>query len=319
MRTVRAIAAATVLLLAAGACSGDDSDDGGGSNRKPVERPPVIDYSGVSLAKVKGTTTTLPLSETGTARIIGSVSGPGGLIPGATVRIEHLVGSGAVVHDVLSGPDGKYVLDAIPGGRYRVRAFLAPALAMTKPATQFLQDGKETTFDLVMEDQRRVVASAEISPSVPYLDEGVNLSAVVATQAVDVDGIVRSTPVPGLRVELVGLGRWDLRSGSLRTPLDPRVSTTTTAPQSAVRFTDSLGAVSYELRCRTTGPPDLALLVTVTVQPAAVEGQPVPPPELREERLTLALPECVDPTATTNPFQADPPDTERSTTTTRDD
>lgn len=315
MRRLRATAAALVLLLVAGACSDDSGDDGGGGPRKPVERPPVVDYSGAALAKVPGTTTTLGPPETGRARIVGAVSGPGGLIPGATVRIERLVAGGAVAHDVLTGPDGRYVLDAVPGGRYRVRAFLPPALAMAKPVVRFIEDAKESTFDLAMEDQRRVVATAAVSPSVPYRDEAVNLSAVVATQAVDVDGIVRSTPVAGLRVELTGLGAWELRTADpLRTPSDPRGTTTTTQAPSPVRFTDGVGTATWELRCRAPGPPGLGLLVTVTVTPAGVEGQPPPAPEQRTERLELDVPECRDPTPTTNPFTADTG--ERSTTST---
>ena len=316
MSLLRAAAGAAALVLAAAACSGDDGPEGR-AGRPRVERPPVVDYSGAALAKVPGTTTTLGLPETGSARILGSVAGPGGLIPGATVRIEHLVGGGAVVHDVLTGPDGKYVLDGIPGGRYRVRAFLAPALGMVHPETRFLQDGKEATFDLVVEDLRKVVATAATSPSVPYVDEAVNLSAVVATQQVDADGIVRSTPVPGLRVELTGLGAWVLRSSSLRTPLDPRGTTTTTSPQSAVRFTDAFGAATWELRCESPGPSGLGLLVSVTVTPPPVEGQPPALPEQRTERLELELPDCIDPTATTSPFtgQGDEPG---PTTTTRD-
>lgn len=316
MRVLRT-AAAVLLVLAATACS-DDSGDDGGSGRKPIERPPVVDYSGVALAKVPGTTTTVGPAETGRARILGSVSGPGGLIPGATVRVEHLVQGEPVVRDVLTGPDGRYVLDGVPGGRYRVRAFLAPALAMAKPVIRFIEDAKEATFDLAMEDQRRVVARAAVSPAVPYLDEAVNLSALVATQAVDGDGIVRSTPVPGLRVELTGLGAWDLRTGgSLRPPTDPRGTTTTTQAPSAIRFTDASGTATFELRCQSPGPPGLGLLVSVTVTPPAVEGQPPPAPEPRTERLELDLPDCVDPTATTNPFTADPGGSS-TTTTTRD-
>lgn len=318
MRVLRATAVAVALVLAMGACSDDGGDDEG-SRRKPIERPPVIDYSGAALAKVPGTTTTLGLPESGRARIVGSVSGPGGLIPGATVRIERLVGGEPIVRDVVSGPDGRYGLEGIPGGRYRVRAFLPPALAMAKPVVRFIEDAKEATFDLAMEDQRRVVATAAVSPSVPYVDEPVNLSALVATQAVDADGIVRSTPVPGLRVELTGLGAWALRTGgSLRTPFDPRgnnnTTTTTTQPPSAVRFTDGFGSATFELVCRAPGPPGLGLLVSVTVTPPAVEGQPPPVPEQRIERLGLDLPDCVDPTATTNPFTADPGDGSTSTT-----
>jgi hypothetical protein len=290
---------AALGLVSGAACTGDDS---GARHATPrtVERPPDIDYSSTHLAKVNGTTTTLGVPETGTASIVGTVTGPGGPVPGATVHVEHLVGSSTVPHDVLTGPDGRYALPGIPGGRYRVRAFLAPALATKANDSRFLEDGKEAVFDLSLEDQRKVVAKAAVAPSVPYLGEPVNLSVVVATQQVDVDGIVRSTPVPGLRVELDGLGLWTLRrDADLQSPFPSRGTTTSTVPPSAVGFTDSVGVVAYQLRCNAAGDPGLGLLVTVTTTPAAVEGQPPPQPTQQVQRLGLDLPDCVDPSATT--------------------
>lgn len=298
------LAVLAAALLAA-ACT-DAGDDGAARPSRPVEeRPPIVDYSGTELARVKGTTTTAALPETGTASIVGSVTGPNGLVVGATVRIEHLVGSGrSVPRDVLTGPDGRYAVAGIPGGRYRVRAFLVPALAVAEPDVRFLPDGQEAVFDLTVVDRRKVVASASVSPSVPYVGEAVNLAVVVATQAVDVDGVVRSTPIPGLRVELDGLGAWSLRrDDGVRTPFPPRSSTTTTFtfPESSTAFTDGSGVVRYQLRCNAAGRPGLGLLVTVTVTPAPVEGEPPPVPEQRVDRIGLALPECIDPTATTLP------------------
>jgi hypothetical protein len=298
--TTGAVAAAVGLgLLATVACTGDD-----GSTRhatpRPVERAPDIDYSSTHLAAVNGTTTTTGVPETGTASIVGTVTGPGGPVPGATVHVEHLVGSSTVPHDVLTGPDGRYAIPGIPGGRYRVRAFLAPALATKGAEARFLEDGKEAVFDLALEDQRKVVARAAVAPQAPVLGDAVNLSVVVATQQVDVDGIVRSTPVPGLRVELDGLGAWTLRRDSgLQSPFGPRSTTTTTVPLSAVSFTDGSGVARYELRCNAPGDPGLGVLVTVTVTPAAVEGQPPPTPTQQVQRLDLDVPACVDPTTAT--------------------
>ncbi len=168
--------------------------------------------------------------------------------------------------------------------------------------SRFLRDGQEHTFDLAVTDQRAIVARAAVAPDPPYLDEEVNLAVVVATRAVDAEGIVRSTPVPGVRVELDGLGAWVLRTQDLpRGPLLPRDSTTTTEPigrPTAVAFTDANGQARYELTCERAGPSGLSLLVSVSVTPPAVEGQPPPVPEQRLERLELALPECVDPAST---------------------
>jgi hypothetical protein len=293
--------AVVLALVAAAACS--DDDDAGRGPRPPDEPPTsAIDYSGVALEGVRGETTTTGVAQSGRTTILGTVTGPAGLVPGATVRIERLVSGEDVRSDVVAGPDGRFELRNVPGGRYRVRAFLAPALAMVTPDVRFLRDGEEHTFDLTLTDQRGVVARAAVAPDPPYLDEDVNLAVVVASRSVDPDGIVRSTPVAGVRVELDGLGMWVLRSESpLRTPLQPRGATTTTeAPvaTSTVAFTDGAGQVRYELSCSQAGAPGLSLLVSVTVTPPAIEGQPPPLPEQRLERLPLTVPDCVDPTQT---------------------
>lgn len=302
----RALGAALAGLLLAGAasCTGDDATSH--TPRRRTERPPVVDYSGVALEKVPGTTTTVAEGrDVGTASIVGTVSGPGGPVPGATVRVEHLVGGGSVVRDAVTGPDGRYAVTGIAGGRYRVRAFLAPTLALTKPEVRFLPDAKEADVDLAMTDQRKVVASAATSPEAAYVGDPVNLAVTLATQQVDTDGIVRSTPVTGILVTLDGLGTWILRSDDdLRSPLPPRVTTTTT-PASPDGFTDGTGTVRFALRCLAGGDPGLGVLVTVTVTPAAVPGQPPPTPVQQTQRIAVKVPGCIDPSAATTPPDAE--------------
>jgi hypothetical protein len=294
-RPVAVLLAAAVLV---GACS-DDDEAGRGPSRPSDPTTSLVDYSGVALHGVPGATTTT-LDEKGTASILGTVTGPAGAVAGATVRIERLVGGQERRTDVLSGADGRFELRGVPGGRYRVRAFLAPALA-APPDLRFLADGQEHTFDLALTDQRGVVARAAVAPDPPYLGEDLNLAVVVATRSVDPDGVVRSVPVAGVRVELDGLGAWVLTEDAARGPLQPRAPTTSEAPSfpSTTGFTDAAGQVRYELTCVQPGAPGLSLLVAVTVTPPAVEGQPPPVPEQRTERLDLKVPDCIDPTATT--------------------
>jgi hypothetical protein len=227
------------------------------------------------------------------------VAGPGGLLVGATVRVERLVPGGEVRTDVLTGPDGRFELRSVPGGRYRVRAFLAPAYALVTPDVRFLEDGTEHTFDLVVEDQRRLVARATVAPDPPVLGDPVNLVAVVASRAVDADGVVRSTPVLGVRVELSGMGRWTLRSapGTTSRPLISSTTSTTFRPRTDVAFTDASGQVRFDLRCDIPGPSGLSLLVPVSVASETIPGQPPASPTTRLEPVTLELPECIDPNA----------------------
>src|SRR6476659_8373528 len=91
-----------------------------------------VDLTGVSIPGVDGTTTTEPVRATGTARLSGVVNGPGGPVPGATVLLEHLV-SPTTSTTLSAGPDGTYNAPNIAGGRYRVRAYLAPSFAQTDP------------------------------------------------------------------------------------------------------------------------------------------------------------------------------------------
>jgi hypothetical protein len=292
--------AALVLaaLVVVSACSGDDDDAGRPSRRsEDTSTTAVVDYSGVVLGAVKGTTTTtIPL--TGTSALVGTVSGPSGPVGGATVRIERLAGSSPTAIDVVSGLDGHYEQRNLPGGRYRVRAFFPPALAQVEPKLQFVTAGAEQPLDLVMTDQRSIRARAAVAPTTPYLGYDVNLAVVIGTQRVDADGVVRTVPAVGVRVELDGLGAWSLRSSSGGFPLPGRVTTTTTfASSSPVDYTDGQGQVRFALTCRAPGNPGLSVNVAVTVTPAAVPGEPPPVPTQQVQSVPLDLPDCVDPYA----------------------
>lgn len=295
-----AVAALALLLGVLVACSGDDGDDEGRDvDPDSTSSTALIDYSGVALEAVKGTTTSTVV-ETGTSAIIGTVSGPGGPVPGATVRIERLTGGSSTALDVISGPDGRYEQRNLAGGRYRVRAFLAPSLALVDPEVQFVQAGAEQTIDVAMTDQRGIRARAAVAPSTPYVDGDVNLAVAVGSLRVDADGVVRAVPVSGVRVELVGLGAWTLRRPSFDTgPGFPNRITTTTAfrSSSSVAFTDGLGEAQFELVCQQAGSPGLAVNVAVLVTPAAEPGLPPPTPVQQVQTIPLDVPDCIDPYA----------------------
>ncbi|MEX2293157.1 MAG: carboxypeptidase-like regulatory domain-containing protein [Acidimicrobiales bacterium] len=291
------------LLLLATACS---SGDGADPTPRPEPSSPTteLDTSGIALAGVSGRTTTT-LVNTGTASITGSVVGPDGLIVGATVRVERLVAGREIRSDLVTGPDGRFLLENIPGGGYRVRAFLAPTLAQVVPDVRFLTDGEAHTFDLEVENMSGVAVQASVAPDPPLLRRPVNLVASVVNRRVDADGIVRSTPVVGLTVELVGLGRWVLRDDANQpsdddtdtdppSPFDPTTTTTTTevAPPTPVARTGAGGQVRYELRCEVQGAPGLALSLPVTRRSGSGESATT---QTTTETIELDLPQCVDP------------------------
>lgn len=308
-------------LVVAAACS-KDKQATPGPRPDPSVTTTVVDRSGIALLAVSGKTTTTIVS-TGTASIVGAVQGPDGLVAGATVRIERLVAGQEIRNDVVTGPDGRYSLAGVPGGRYRVRAFLAPSLAQLTPEVQFLTDGAEHTIDLTVKRMSGLVVRSDVAPEPPLLRGPVNLVASVANRTVGADGVVRSTPVAGIDVDLLELGRWVLRDDASSSEGDGTTTTTgvtfdtttTTTGSgratSASARTNAAGQVSFALRCEATGPPGLSLRVPVTVTgPPDDQGNPGAT-QATTQTVTLDLPECIDPaTTTTAPAPS-------STTTTR--
>lgn len=326
-----AVLVLVAALAASAACTGGGEDGGPTSTTRPRPSTTVVDRTGVALAGVPGETTST-IRETGTARITGTVSGPSGLVPGATVRVERLVAGREVRRDVVTGPDGRFLLEGVPGGRYRIRAFLAPSLAQTAPEVRFLADGEEHGFELVVEAHGGVTVLADAAPNPPVLDGPVNVVVRVVNRAVDSDGFVRAVAVPGLAVELTGFGRWNLRrsgplpasttTSSATTSISTTTSTSTSTtsadgPGRATARTDAAGQARFELRCDAAGPPGLVLLVPVR-RPAPAPGgaDPAAPtttaaPTVTTEPFPLALPDCVA-VATTTTLA---PTTTESTTT----
>ncbi|MGK2950250.1 MAG: carboxypeptidase-like regulatory domain-containing protein [Acidimicrobiales bacterium] len=302
-RLVVALAAALVLV----ACTGSDEDAAPPRPVEITEPAPLVDRSGIVLAPVGGSTTSTIVDQ-GTARVVGTVRGPTGPVPGATVRIERIGAGGQQGTDVLTDADGRFELAGAPGGRYRVRAFLAPALAQTVAEVRFLADAQEHAFDLVVEDRRGLAVRADAAPEPPVAGQPVNVVVLVASIVVDGDGVVRHQPVGGRLVELVGLGRWELRevppaettSTTVEESFPP--STVPALPSSSVR-TDSAGRARFELVCGTAGPAGLALRVPVTVAPPAVTTttpsatSTTVTPLTTTETVALELPDCVAPGA----------------------
>ena len=231
----------------------------------PTSAP--ADLTGVQLAGVDGTTTLVPPSASGNAHLSGSVNGPQGPVPGATVRVEHLVDGNPPPIDVLTGPDGRWDLPNIAGGRYRVRSFLAPSLAQTQPEIFFLNEGEQRTLDLNVESFVGVSMAAAVAPDPPQLNQPVTLVVRVARKTVDADGVVQSQPVVNAGVALTNSQGWSVRGSSSA-------------------FTDVNGDAAFTLDCRAAG----ASQVQVAVRPT-----PTDPPQ----GATLAVSPCVDPAATT--------------------
>jgi hypothetical protein len=278
---------ATALVLLAGALTACSSKYP--ALPKPpstIALPPVTtspDYTDVNLHGVTGrtTSTTVPFGP-GRATLNGNVSGPDGIEPNAVVHIERLVGSAVGTMDIPTNPDGTWSVPNVLGGRYRVRAWRAPDLALTDPAVFFLgaTESKQVALPLTKYDGRSVAAA--IAPRPAVIGQQANLVVRLVVQSVDDQGVVRGTPVVGATVQLSGSGDWRVRSEN---PV----------------ATDADGEAAYTVVCNTSGAQPLGVVV---------DGQ----------YYDLKLPDCssgfVEP-STTDPSVRTTPTTRRTTSTTR--
>lgn len=287
---------ALVLVFAVASASASGACSPGGV--KPLPAPPttqarpsttaVPDYSGVLLKEVPGRTTTTVALGPGKATINGIVTAADGFVPGAVVHLERLVDEGVAALDVATAADGTFAVPNVLGGRWRVRAFRAPDLALVKPEVFFMAEADTRTLTLRVERYQGLNVASAVAPDPPVTDEPANLLVQVTLQSVDAQGIVRGVPVPGVRVELVGDGDW-------------------TVENSTVQLTDSAGRVLWRLRCKRPGHQSLSAYV----------GD--------DGTFPLQVPDCVSPpptttsssTSTTRPKSSSSSSSTSSTSTTK--
>lgn len=133
------------------------------------------------------------------------------------------------------GPQG------ILGGRYRVRAWKGPDLALTTPQILFVEAKQNRSLTLQLSRYTGTTVSSLSSPDPPVLDGLVSVTAVVTSASVDGDGVVRSVALPNAAVALsVGPG-WLFVGGPA--------------------FTNGSGRATFQLRCVAPGPSPIELTV----------------------------------------------------------
>ncbi|MGH9121239.1 MAG: hypothetical protein ACRDYC_04720 [Acidimicrobiales bacterium] len=214
---------------------------------------------GVAAKAAAGATTSTAAGGTvamgpGNASLNGTVVGPSGPVPGATVEIVREVGSAIGTADVTTAADGTWQLTKILGGDFRVRAWLAPTLAVTTPQVVFLADAGSQSVNLTMTSFSGSQVAATISPSPPLVGQVDELTLAVTNTSVGSNGVVADAPLVGARVTVSGY-EWQVQGAA----------TETTGPT---------GTAGFVVTCDLAGPEDLT---------ATLAGQaPVP----------LALPAC---------------------------
>lgn len=222
-RTRMGLAALLTVVLLAGvvACTG-----GGGGDDQAADSPDLTfpetefedipevtlpegfvqpDTRGVRLSPVvarpKGGTPALPVTG-GRASIRGTVTGPDGPVPGATVRIERWVGSRSGSIQVGTSENGGFSASGLLGGRFRVRAWLPPNLTATRSAVLFLANDQGGTADIELERFEGLRLQGSLDVSSINVGDTARVRALLTQAAVDGDGIVVGEAVPGAQVQM---------------------------------------------------------------------------------------------------------------------
>ena len=189
----------------------------------------------------------------GTATLGGTVSGPEGPVAGATVRVERLVGDQVATTTVTSDAGGQWTLSSVNGGRYRLRAWRPPDLAMLQPTLVFLEASENKAVALGMARYGEGNAVAVFAPSPPTEDKPATLVVTVSNGGIDGEGVLHASPRPGVTVQLLVTAGLTLES-----------------PDTTV--TDGAGTASFAVRCASPGPPAATAVIdgarrTVEVAP----------------------------------------------------
>ena len=271
-----AVAAALTLV----ACSSGDpfeplpEPESGPAPSTSTTAPP--DFRAVVLVPVDGTTTTTEVViGPGPATLAGRVDGPDGPVEGAIVRLERMVGDASAALEVSTGPDGAWRAPGVLGGRYRIRAWRPPDLAMLEAHILFVEAARPGAVALVLEPLQPVAVDIAVAPDPPVVGARVNVLVRISSQIVGEDGVVRATPQAGVGLTLGTGSGWTAQS-----PVQGR--------------TDIAGNATFTLVCRAAGPQALTVTLPGTVGPQP-DAQPADSPPSAPQVFSLSTPECVTP------------------------
>lgn len=255
----------------------------------PATPPPATttttlspDLTGVDLGKVSGRTTTTTVSiGPGGATLSGTVLGPQGPVPGATVEADRFVGSSEASRQVSTAADGSWTIPAILGGRYRVRAWQSPTLAMTTPQIFFLGGTQTMAIDLQVQPFTGQAVSSAANPVSTGVGDNVNVVVAVSNQSVNTSGIVSYQPDSGVQVSLNGGANLGVSANPAVTDSNGDASflvTCLSAGSSTVTGTTSSGSATTlpTITCSNlvTAPATTTTLptTTTTTRPSTVPG-----------------------------------------------
>lgn len=209
------------------------ADGGGGWNTSAPSGPPgfVIPPTTATLPTIPGQFTTPTIATTLAPRTLApSTTQPPGQPPG------------------------------ILGGRYRVRAWRSPDLALTTPQILYLGGKDSQSLTLTLSRYAGLAVASNIGPNPPILGQVADVAVVVSSQIVDAQGLVRGASVAGATVTLFATGSW-----------------LSVSPADAI--TDFNGRADFRLICQALGQQPLSVQVNgVNVFQLQLPGCVLPPP-----------------------------------------
>ena len=202
----------------------------------------LVDFSSAQLGTVAGHPSIKVTLGPGQATLNGTVTGPDGPVPGATVHVERIVDGFVASTDIATQADGTWTLPNLLGGEFRIRAWLAPELSITTPALLFLAVTDTKRVDLVLSRFSGTQVAASVAPNPPIIGEPATIVVEVTTSVVGSDGVVRANPTPGASVQIFGTGEWSVVGSPTLT-------------------TNSAGLAQWQATCTGLGPQPLSVVV----------------------------------------------------------
>jgi hypothetical protein len=155
--------------------------------------------------------------------------------------------------------DGSWTIGGVLGGRYRVRAWQQPSLAVTTPQIFFLGGSESRSLTIQLTSFTGPNVAAAIAPDIPMVDQPANLVVQVTTPMVGTDGVVRALPDAGVIVTLTDGPLWQVTNAN---PLT----------------TGADGTVLFQVSCQADGVIPLSVAlgggVPVALQLPACAGSP---------------------------------------------
>lgn len=200
----------------------------------------------------------------GTAELSGVVIADGGEpLGGASVLIERVTSSGLVAVSLTSAEDGTWAAEGLPGGRFRIRAFVPHTYRTADTAVLSLADGASRTdvaLPVALPVEQTFLRIA--GPEEIIVGTSGTVAVVASHHIVDEFGRLAEVPSPAASIGATVSGVQLLSAGQ--------------------GIADGVGAVRFLVMCEALGSGGLQATSGATVQDFALPPC-VPVPDLEAE------------------------------------